>query len=61
MDTMLRDLRQQARRGGENPRADDLAAGLEPYSQRGMAYVNDIRAMIRVNRALISMQPVTSQ
>jgi Bax protein len=58
---MLRDLRQQARRRGENPKADDLAAGLEPYSQRGMAYVNDIRAMIRVNRALISMQPVTSR
>jgi uncharacterized FlgJ-related protein len=30
-----------------------LATGLLRYSERGAAYVNDIRAMIRVNRALI--------
>ncbi len=57
----LRDLRQRARRRGERPTAEDLAAGLEPYSQRGMAYVNDIRAMIHVNRALMSMQPLATQ
>ena len=34
---------------------------LRLYSQRGMAYVNDIRAMIRVNRALMSMQRLATQ
>ena len=56
----LRDLRQRARRRGERPAAEDLAAGLDPYSQRRMAYVNDIRAMIRLNRALMSMQPLAT-
>jgi Bax protein len=45
----LRQLRAEARRQGRKPRPATLAAGLEDYSQRGQAYVHDIRAIIRQN------------
>lgn len=50
---LLRDLRRLARRQGRAPDAFHLAAGLGLYSERGADYVNDIRALIRDNRALM--------
>jgi len=50
----LRQLRRRARKDGEAPNAMLLAAGLARYSERGAAYVNDIRAMIGKNRALMA-------
>ena len=49
----LRRLRWQARQQGKTPDAMQLASGLDRYSQRGAAYVDDIRAMIQSNRALM--------
>jgi len=49
----LRRLRWQARQQGKTPTAMLLASGLERYSQRGAAYVDDIRAMIKGNRNLM--------
>jgi len=49
----LRDMRWTARQNGEQPKAMALAAGLSRYSERGQAYVEEIRAMIRVNRNLM--------
>ena len=46
----LRALRQEARRNGVRPDGVTLAAGLEPYSERGEEYVELLRSMIRVNR-----------
>lgn len=45
----LRNIRARARQQGNAPSAVELAAGLERYSQRGKAYVNEIREMIRYN------------
>ncbi len=53
----LRKLRQQARAAGEAPKAMVLASGLARYSERGLAYVHEIKAMIRSNRELM-MAPV---
>ena len=50
---LLRDLRQRARRQGKEPTASQMAGGLANYSERGAAYVKDIRAMIKSNRALM--------
>jgi Bax protein len=49
----LRRLRWQTRQQGKTPSAMLLASGLERYSQRGAAYVDDIRAMIKGNRELM--------
>lgn len=51
--TALRKLRQQARAAGEDPRATVLASGLARYSERGLAYVHEIKGMIRTNRELM--------
>lgn len=45
----LRERRAQLRQRGQPLDALELAAGLEAYSERGMEYVEDIRAMIRHN------------
>jgi len=46
----LRELRQEARKDGKRPNGLVLAAGLEPYSERGEEYVELLRSLIRVNR-----------
>lgn len=46
----FRKARAEHRRLGEPLHAEKLAAGLLPYSQRGQAYVDEIRSMIRGNR-----------
>ncbi len=43
----LRDLRAEARAQGREPGAEELAAGLRDYSQRGEAYVHEVRVVIR--------------
>jgi len=48
----LRELRQEARRDGKRPDGLTLAAGLEPYSERGEEYVELLRSLIRVNRLM---------
>lgn len=45
----LRQMRARLRDQGRFPDALTLARGLERYSERGQAYVNEIRAMIRHN------------
>lgn len=45
----LREIRARARAAGDVPRGLDLAAGLERYSERGQAYVDEIRSMIEFN------------
>ncbi|WP_417688962.1 glucosaminidase domain-containing protein [Pseudidiomarina sp.] len=49
----LRSLRIEQRRQGRDIRALDLTPGLLSYSERGEAYVEELNAMIRVNRPLI--------
>jgi Bax protein len=51
--TELRRLRAQARAAGRRPRALDLAQGLHGYSERGSAYVTEIRQMLRANADLL--------
>ena len=51
----FRRLRQATRQQGEAADAERLAMGLKSYSERGMAYVTTIQAMIRSNRKLIRM------
>ncbi|MEN8196198.1 MAG: glucosaminidase domain-containing protein [Pseudomonadota bacterium] len=46
----LRALRQEAREKGVRPDGVALAAGLEPYSEKGEEYVELLRELIRVNR-----------
>lgn len=46
----LRALRREARRKGGQPDGVTLAAGLEPYSEKGEEYVELLRSLIRVNR-----------
>lgn len=50
---VLREIRWQARRQGRKPTASLLAAGLGRYSEQGSAYIDDIRAIIEKNRALM--------
>ncbi len=45
----LRDIRAKARAEGRTASAHELAAGLSKYSERGQAYVKEIRAMIKYN------------
>lgn len=51
----FRQLRQSSRQGGKPADAELLAMGLKAYSERGIAYVETIRSMIRSNRELIEM------
>ena len=46
----LREKRAQLREAGTSPKGVDLATGLERYSERGDAYIEDIKTMIRLNR-----------
>lgn len=46
----LREQRAQLREAGVSPKGIDLAPGLERYSERGEAYIEDIKTMIRLNR-----------
>ena len=46
----LRRMRAQARQQQQPLSGKALAAGLEKYSERGEAYVKEIRTLIRVNR-----------
>jgi Bax protein len=50
----LREIRARDRARGRPPRAEDLAAGLVDYSERGDEYVAEIRSMIRTNRRVIA-------
>jgi len=49
----LRNIRQQLRAKNKQPEAIAMAAGLSKYSIRRMAYVKEIRSMIRYNRKLM--------
>lgn len=51
---MLREIRLRMRREGREPDATELAAGLLDYSARGVAYVDELRAMIRHNAAFLA-------
>lgn len=46
----LRQLREQSRQEQKPLSGKTLASGLMKYSERGDAYVNELRALIRVNR-----------
>lgn len=46
----MRAMRQEVRAEGERPDGLTLAAGLEPYSEKGEEYVDLLRIVIRVNR-----------
>ena len=46
----LRKLRAAARAAGETPDGHELASGLVKYSQRGEAYVKEIKSMISYNK-----------
>lgn len=50
----LRKIRSQMRHEGKPVTAHQLAGGLSHYSERGQAYVKEIRAMIRVNYKLMT-------
>lgn len=45
----LRDIRESARNTGDDLSGLDLAAGLTRYSERGEAYIEEVRQVIRVN------------
>jgi len=45
----MRTMRQQARRAGRDLSAAHLAKALDRYSERGEAYVDDVRTIIRAN------------
>lgn len=49
----MRRIRAALREDGERPRALELADGLTRYSERREAYVEEVKAVIRANRALI--------
>lgn len=49
----LRALRAKMRAAGKRLDGPSLAAGLIRYSERGQDYVDEVRAMIRVNRELM--------
>ena len=50
----LRKIRAKCRAEGRRPEASELAKGLTRYSERGMAYVTEIRAMLRHNAPVIA-------
>ena len=45
----VREIRTQAREAGKPLSGLDMVAGLENYSQRGQAYIDDLRSVIRSN------------
>jgi len=45
----LREVRARLRRSGQELDCTALAAGLEAYSERSSAYIDDIRTIIRIN------------
>jgi Bax protein len=45
----VRKIRAQARQAGEAPSGLAMIAGLQQYSQRGQAYINELRSVIRFN------------
>jgi Bax protein len=47
---VFRQLRANARKAGKTPRSLALLQGLVPYSERGEAYVDDVRALINFNK-----------
>ena len=47
---VFRQLRSDARKGGNLPRGLTLVQGLISYSERGGAYVDEVRALIKFNR-----------
>lgn len=49
----LRQRRAQLREAGQAVTAMALASALQNYSQRGQAYVRELKAMIRINRPVI--------
>lgn len=49
----LRQIREQHRRNGERASSTDLTQGLVSYSERREEYIEELNAMIRVNRSLI--------
>jgi Bax protein len=51
---LLRRIRAGQRARGLQPDAAELAAGLIDYSERGSDYVDEIRAMLRVNAPVIA-------
>jgi Bax protein len=48
--TELRLIREQARQNGAAPSGNELAAGLEGYSELGEEYISMVRSLIRQNR-----------
>ncbi len=46
----IRDMRAQGRTQSQTLSGIDLAAGLKQYSERGQAYVKELRSMIRYNK-----------
>jgi len=51
---LLREVRARMRDANEEPDASEMAAGLTSYSERGSAYVEEIRTMIRHNQSVIA-------
>jgi len=51
----LRQLRFEQRQAGKIPDGHTIAGGLFKYSERGMAYVKEVRAMIRVNKPFMDL------
>lgn len=51
---LLRDVRARMRDENQEPDASEMAAGLISYSERGLAYVEEIRSMIRHNDTVIA-------
>jgi len=49
----LRLLREQKRLDNEDILARDLITGLSSYSERGEDYIDELRAMIRINRPIV--------
>jgi Bax protein len=49
----LRLLREQKRLDNEDILARDLITGLSSYSERGEEYIDELRAMIRINRPIV--------
>ncbi|RXS44437.1 peptidoglycan hydrolase [Idiomarina sp. 29L] len=50
----LRLLREQKRLENKAITASDLIVGLESYSERGVEYIEELRAMIRINRPIVN-------
>ncbi|PYE34362.1 Bax protein [Idiomarina fontislapidosi] len=49
----LRQIRQVMRQRDEQVRAIPLLSGLHSYSERGQDYIDELKAMIRVNRPIV--------